>query len=442
MKPSRILACLALLGLLGSYLLSGCTVLDAIQSGLAEPTPTALPDENDPAVPIPETGAGQPPAPGTPTPEADHALTTWLVADISGSTLLQEQIVRFAATEVEFSLEIEQKIAAGPGGIQSYLQSAKTVAPSVLPDLALVPAYLLPDLVKSGLVYSFDGLMPEEDIDDLFPAASAVARVDGELYGYPQALAGLTHIAYNPGAITTTIPAQWSGFVNSPLRFAFPTGGNEGIQLLLQLYLAQGGSLVDENGKVRLEQPPLEAALGLLLTALNNGVLLPASDSLVTQGDTWALLQSGGASAILTTSQMYRQQASQGQVAGVAPLPGPNGPLVPLVAGWVCIVTTGDPRKQQMAADLIIWLANDGNMGNWSLRSSVLPSRRTAFLQWPENSYTTFLARELERATIMPPAAAGPINDALNGALRALFAPGVTPAVIPEIAEAAVGAIP
>ena len=90
-----------------------------------------------------------------------------------------------------------------------------------------------------------------------------------------------------------------------------------------------------------------------------------------------------------------------------------------------------------MAAELLSWLAEGSNLGEWSLSSMTLPARRSAFEQWPdEDEYTSFLQEELERGEAFPNAADKIVIDALSVALFDVLTLAKTPQAAAEDAAA------
>jgi ABC-type glycerol-3-phosphate transport system substrate-binding protein len=113
--------------------------------------------------------------------------------------------------------------------------------------------------------------------------------------------------------------------------------------------------------------------------------------------------------------------------------------MPPLVKGWAWAISTPDPVRQEMAAELLTWFASGPNLGEWSVAASMLPSRREAFLEWPaNNAYITFLQSELDRAEAFPNAANSTIISALSTAVFVVISSAKSPQTAAEEAAAAV----
>jgi ABC-type glycerol-3-phosphate transport system substrate-binding protein len=92
--------------------------------------------------------------------------------------------------------------------------------------------------------------------------------------------------------------------------------------------------------------------------------------------------------------------------------------LTPLVDGWVWAISTTQPNRRDIAAELIAFLVNETNLGEWSQESKELPARRQALTQWPGgDAYVNFIQLELERAQANPLIESDPILIALGNSV-------------------------
>lgn len=427
--------------------LVGCGLLNDERDPDATATPTLF---------ISPTPALTPSPAGTTSPNSEAVLSTpapdlltlrlWTTEEISprsevrGGPVLVEQLNAFDAAHPELALDVQLKAVTGQGGVLSYLRTGRTVAPTILPDVVLLQASQLAAATQEGLIYPLDTLLAPEMINDLYPAAANLSRVNNALMGYPFLLTGLEHLAYNSTLITTTIPITWTGFMSLPVAdFVFPAASQSGSRLVLQLYLASGGTLTNEAGQPNLQLEPLIQALNLLNRGRETGALLLESDNLTTNAEVWQLFQSGPVNVVPTGVRNFLDNRSFVLDSQYAPLPGVNGPLVPLLDGWVWAITTADPTRQTLAAELISWLASDATIGGWTMVAAQLPARRSAFAFWTvEQPYQTFLQNQLELAQPFPAAATSTILTALSNATFVVIDGSKTPEVAAQEAVAAV----
>lgn len=385
-------------------------------------------------VPTP-VGTGTSDVAATPT---RMVLRLWTTEEISprsevrGGGILVEQLDTFASSHPDLLLDVQLKAVSGQGGTLSYLRTGRTVAPSVLPDVVLLQASQLAAATQEGLIYPLDTLISAEMINDLYPAAASLSRVNDSLMGYPFALTSLEHLAYNGAVITSTLPITWNAMIDlANADFVFPAAGLTGSRLILQLYLAFGGVLTNEVNQPNLQVEPLTQALTLISQGRQAGFVLLESDNLTTNGEAWQLFQSGLANIVPTNPRNFLDNRDLVSNAQYAFIPGPNGPIVPLVDAWVWAVTTPDPARQALAGELIRWLSSDATMGGWTSVAAHLPARRSAFAFWTvELPYQSFLQTQLEQAQPFPAAATSSIITALNNATFAV----IDGSKIPEVA--------
>lgn len=421
--------------------LSGCSLFEGSQEEALEtptvvvPTPgsTATPED---AAPAQATEVVSPPALVT--------LNIWFVEEISpendtpDGTILAEQLAAYDTGHLNLTLNVENKTPSGQGGTLSYLRTGRGVAPSVLPDLVVLPTGLLPTAAAENLIYPLDELISQEMKDDLFPAAASLARPEGQVFGYPFALWNLTHAAAASEAFGEAIPTTWDDLLDADdATFIFPGAGSSGAEFVLQLYLASGGSLTDEAGQPSLDVEVLTEALSHFTRGRIRGLIPLQSSNMTAFDQSWEALRNGTANMAQTDSEQFLGELETGPEYRFADLPGAEESLVPLVRGHAYAISTPDPVRQALVAELLGWLAEGSNLGEWSLAAMTLPARRSAFEEWPQdNEYVSFLREELEDAQAFPGKAEKAIVDALSNALFDVLTLAKTPQAAAEDAAA------
>jgi ABC-type glycerol-3-phosphate transport system substrate-binding protein len=440
-RRPAVTVCFALI--LPLLFLAACDLLAGDVTPEAAPTPTS------PAQTIPEPTPDlslTPIAVETPPAQQSMTLTLWTRPDVvpsseePGSAALLEQLTTFDAQHEELTLLVEAKASSGQGGALSYLRTGRTVAPSILPDLLLLPAGQLADAVVENLVFPLDGALNEEMVGALFPAARALAQVDGVTYGYPYALTNVQHLVYDTAVITRTLPVTWPELqgANNDFRLIFPAASQDGARMTLELYLAAGGALRNSAGQLALEPEPLTVALGQIQQATANGRILPESIAATSLDQAWQLFQNSTANVLLSDAMTYQRQRPPAGRYAFAPLPGLEAAL-PLRAGallWV--VTTPDPVRQALAVELIAWLAAPENLARWSYAANFVPARADALALWPAgDAHAAFLARMLPDARPHPAEASAALLSALAQATENVTAGAQTAANAAEAAATA-----
>ena len=350
-------------------------------------------------------------------------LTLWTSPDMAprtelpGGTTLLDQLNAFDSSHPDLNLYVELKTIADQGGILSYLRSGRSIAPSILPDVILLSTHHLRDAAAQDLIYPLDDLLDEEMVNDLYPVARELAA-DEFLYGYPFALTNFQHLVYNSNVITATLPGNWPDLIAADRgHFIFPAAGPVGAEFTLQLYLAGGGTLLNDAGQPALQVDPLADAFRQIEQGVTANFIDVESGNTVTVEQAWQILQNQPDHIAQTTAAHFlRQQVLDGSgTYNYVPLPGPNGPLPSLVDGWTWAISTPDPARQALAAELISWLASSQNLGEWSFQSRILPARRSAFLFWPQDEpYVAFLQEQIANARPFPDGANTTLLAALN----------------------------
>lgn len=341
----------------------------------------------------------------TPTPSNTNQIIVWVPPEIAartvaGTAVLSDQFFAFRADHPGQEIVFEQKAVSGQGGILSYLRTGRNVAPNILPDLIALPIDQLAAAAAEQLIYPLDDLLSDGLYGELYPVAQVLGRSNEQVVGYPFALTHVTHLAYNTTLWKSPVPTTWTEWTtNFESNFIFPSAGQEGAALVWQMYLAEGGTMVNDAGQPALQVEPLTAVFDLLHLARDNGFILLQSSNTATLGETWQIFQAGSATFSMTTAEQFLRERVNTPFAGFAPIPGPTGPLAPQVDGWAWAITTPDPVRQAQAMALLETLVDAENLGAWSSQSNILPARQSAFDFWPSNdAYIQFIQGELEKA--------------------------------------------
>lgn len=416
-------------------LVQGGTINDEVAPTAAATAPPTI------AVPLTITQS-----PGVPPQEIDNRmLRLWIPPEIgarteAGAQELISQVRAFRTGQGDLGVAIEQKPIEGAGGILNYLQTGRIVAAGIMPDIVAVPTSLLMDGRSRDLFFPMTDLADQTYIDGVFPAPAEQAINGQQILGYPFATTGLTHLNFNPEVITQTVPLLWTSFISDTNHtLVFPADSREGAMLGLQFYLAEGGTLVDGAGRPALVAEPLARALTILSTHKAN---LLQSHQLKTLDEAWQYHQLGLSDFIWMRSDylLERQLLDPTLInsQGYMPVPGVDGPLIPLTTSWAWALTTNDPTRQSMAMELISYLTSPENLANWSSRSQVLPAHRQAIdLMSAQNDYLEFAAEQMELARPMPISETSRIMDVLGDAVFQVLTTEVSPVLIAEQAVTA-----
>lgn len=424
----------------GLAMLVACSLLEPGEpetTASPTPPPAATPTNTPAPVLTPDTAVA------TPITQTKTTLTIWAPPEIwaaseSGQATLNAQLNAYRASHPELDIRVETKSATGQGGILSYLLTGRTIAPDILPDLVALPADQLPGATTDSLIFALDDAIPPTYLEDLYPAGLKLVTVGGKLMAYPFILTQMPHLAYNGAVFTATVPLTWTQFIALPNQsLVFPADGTAGATLLLQMYLDNGGQLLNEAGQVELQVEPLAAALQELRDGRAVGFILPQSSNIQTLEESWQVFQSGQSSFVQTSATQFLRQQQTGQSFGAAAIPGRERPLIPLVNGWAWAVSAQDAAKRPLAADLLTFLIDNENLGEWSQSSGFLPARQGAFFYWPTtDAYVPFISDQLLLADAHPFPAGHPVMAALGGAVFDVISLAKSPQLAAEEAIA------
>lgn len=397
------------------------------QTGPAQPTPTAATPTDlltpaatltpDPALTVESPFGNQP------LQVSLWASPVWVFEPTHpGAQTLQAQLEAFDELHPDLQVTFTTKSLTGQGGALNYLLYGRPVAPSILPDVVMLTPDTLPAAVASEVIYPLDGLPIIDTVADLYPAAQNMAVVDGLTYGVPFALLGATHLAYDPAILTDPWPRRWDEMVTIPaLQLGLPISSPTMGQLTLQLYWSSGVELTDEAGRLQFNEGPLTKALTRVAVARSNGLIPLNTIGFSTLDEVWNAYAAGAVNTALVTGEQFLAQRATGRQDGFAAIPGAEAPIAPVVEGWIWAISTPDPARQQLAADLISWLVAPQNLGEWSLAALTPPARRSALALWPQDAYIDFLDQQLMQAHALPPA--------VDAAILSYFRDGVVSVV-------------
>ena len=391
---------------------SGASLADTL------PTPVDTPDMQLTLEPVETPSA-------TENPEIN--LVVWVLPEIelgsesAEATIFQTQLDQFVEGRPNLNLRTEMKTPIGQGGMVSYVQSGRSVAPGILPDVMLIPSYLVEEFINLEAAFPLEEFVSQEAAEDFFPAAQEIGRVDSTWYAYPYIGTGLDQAIYSTEQITTSIPISWDGIIDNELDVIIPAASRVGAQFLMQLYIAFDGQFMNEEGEIILEREPLTSALELIQEGREAGSILDISADITSETEGMERFDNGLGDILITSINRLDDAPVSSDRFGYSPVPGPDQSLPATIEGWVWVISSADPSKQALAGELILWMANSENVGSWSQQSGYLPLRRSAFESWPETPYNTFLQAELARAEQLSPTVRGQILDSFATALRVLF---------------------
>jgi ABC-type glycerol-3-phosphate transport system substrate-binding protein len=363
----------------------------------------------------------------TPTPQPTPGKTTirvwWpdeLYPQTSGEAedVLLEQFEGFRLTYSSYTLDMRRKRTGGMGGILPTLRTAAPVAPGALPDLTLMRRADMLTAATEGLIVPLTGWIPSDLITgDLLPGTQALGEIDGVQYGIPYAV-NIIHSVYR-ASVFEVAPLSFNDVLIQKPDYLFPGGATPVNWTLLLQYRAAGGMLVDADGAPTLDRDPLVAVLSYYARGVEQGLFNPSLLEYIHFDDYWNRFASGEVNLIGVDSMTYLAHKSSVQNIGLAPLPTLGSTPITALDGWMWVVTTNDPDRQQQALVFLSWMMRISQQSSFTEAFGILPSQRRALRLWNDEQYAQF-AQDLIASTQIIPLAQRNNNAAL--ALQSSFA--------------------
>ena len=405
-----------------------------------ENEPTELPD-------VAPTPATSPTASLSPNPTVEVAveptpstirLTVWAPVEFTpsgdeeGADLLRQQMAEFQNLNPAIQVVYEPKPLEGPAGLLTYLRAASAVAPTIVPDLIVIPAAGLDEAAQTGLLFPLEGLLEEGLREDLYPFATRDTRVEGEWLAVPLAVQVEHGVTRAGRRLPVPIPLDLNDLSvpNAPTWLFAGQGVEEGEMsnaLLLQL-LAIEGALPGPGALPPAEE--LVALLAAFQAAEENGTI---SRQVLSIDETEAIisrLQQGQVDLVETDSRSYLAEQQEGTPVRFAPLPTLTGMQTAVVDGFLIGLTTDDERRQAAAAQYLSWLLDPPQLAAWSRTSNWLPARRSVLAEvLDDEEYTVYLNERLQNGWLRPSGAVwGGFAQAVQEQFRTVMLGQTTPA--------------
>jgi ABC-type glycerol-3-phosphate transport system substrate-binding protein len=412
------------------------------------PTASLSPATQPPPLttPVPETTPDDGEAPqATASPSGVTAvLRLWLppefTPDLSTNSglIFADHIRAFEQAHPGVALELRTKVASGPGGLLNALTTGANVAPSVLPDVIALRRDDLIQAAAAGLVTPLEAYVSPDTLADFYPFAQSMGRAGGIWVGLPFA-ADARVLAY----VTRTYPSpplEWAELVTGTL--VIPAAEPHALTLL-NTYLAQGGTLVDEGGRPHLEQSVLADALEHFQALQAAGVLPLSTLDYADAAATWQVFRERRAVLAVTSAQRFLAEYFRVEGAAMTLLPTAGAPGLALTDGWSWAIVSVAPERHALAAALINWLLAPGQHAPWTEAKAVLPTRAATLAAWGTGRLAAQASDIVTHAQLQPSSITlGTVGPALRQALADVLSGRATPFAAAGVAAEAVGAEP
>jgi ABC-type glycerol-3-phosphate transport system substrate-binding protein len=403
-----LIGCLVVLSLMG---------IVACQNAVTANEQGAPPETQEATMtrlPVTETVVAQasPTVTPTATPEDNPvSITFWTVETLSPEAegepgrFIGNSLRAFERTNPNLEVNLILKKGSGKGGVVDFLRTAKNVAPSVLPDVAIMNGADLNQAFAEGLIQPLDGRLDRSIVQDLLPAARKMGTVAEQLAGVPVGLE-MEHAVYNTVVFTTT-PMLWTDVLSKNSRYLFPAKGTNGLvnDATLSQYFSAGGKLFDDQGNPKLDEQALRTVLDLYQQARERGVISPEILEAATTQELWPTYLEGRAGLAQVNVSEYLANRELLNNSTFAPIPVQTEEDTPVAIthGWVLVLVTDDPDRQKAALNLIEWFLSTNNNAIWNSIINSIPTRGSAYQQLAgDDPYWVFLIEQLNKAQPQP----------------------------------------
>jgi ABC-type glycerol-3-phosphate transport system substrate-binding protein len=388
--------------------LGGCQLPGTVsETGLATPPVivTTAPVE------IPTVGAPPTISVTTTPPTPTLTLTLWTIESISpeaqgeAGDFISSSLRAFKLFNPNVNIEIILKKPGGKGGMLDFLRTTRNVAPTILPDVAVLNATDLGQAYTEGLIWPLDDRLSRALVQDLIPAARKMGTVDNKLVGVPLGL-DIEHTVYNTRTFTAPL-VLWSDVLSRPAKYLFPAKGVNGLvnDTSLSFYFSAGGKLHNDEGKPQLDERILRNLLDFYQQAVAAKVIDPAALNAASTEDLWPTYLAAKAGLAQISMRQYLTDRDRLKNTSFAPLPvfKSGDPPVLITHGWALVLVTTDPQRQQEALNLIETFMSTENNITWNTINKSIPTRETAYKKIAAaDPYWDFVAEQLKTAQPQP----------------------------------------
>jgi len=372
-------------------LLSGCA---NIASLLPTPETAAVPSSTPTAEPsmVPSTTP-------TVTPGGPRILRIWVPPQFdpydgtAAGTLLRERIDEFTGRHPALQVEVRVKDKSGTNSMLNTLSTTRSAAASAMPDLVALSRVDLESATAKGLLHPLDGLttLPEEA--DWFPYAREMAHIQNSTFGLPFAGDALALVGFR-----YPMPGDWSEVPDETI-FIFAAKDPRAL-FTLSLYLSAGGTLLDSQGRLALNEAVLSEVLAFYQPDPEKSFISPQVINYESTEQSWTAFREQRANLVVSwTSRFLNEETIP---VALAPLPGLESGYYSLSTGWSWALAGSNPDNQALAVELAEFLSDSQFLAEWTQAAGYLPTRPTALSFWEDARMQLILTQIAESSNLIP----------------------------------------
>ncbi len=342
--------------------------------------------------------------------DTSGTITIWQTYNDEEHPVFKEMVRQFEESHPGVTIEVVRLPFAGA---EPKIQTALTTRTE--PDIARVDVSFLPKLASKNALLALDEYIPAAYRADIFPVALRSCMYDGRLYGLPDQTNGLC-LFYNremfreAGLDPDTPPATWDELVSYGRRLTDREEGIFGIGLTnslwwsLPFFYTHGADLLsDDLMHCTLNSPEAIAAFQLKVDMFEKyGIEGGAWRAGGITGDVG--FQNGRYAMILNGPWAVESLKRTGIDFGVGLIPaGPAGSHTNV--GGNDLVVFRSSQHPELAAEFLMFVANEENQRNWALTLGQIPVNTKAMdaITSEEHPYLSTFVEQMQTAIPRPP---------------------------------------
>jgi multiple sugar transport system substrate-binding protein len=359
-------------------------------------------------------------------PGAPMTLSVWAQQDYSHLAALSSTADAFRVVLNDWAQAtpgVQLEVSVMPALEQHKAKLLLAAAANRLPDVASIDSFWLPLFMEGGHLQPLNEYWPAEDRADFLDFTNqTLSDRNGNIYGVWHETD--CRVLFYRKDLVQRPPRTWDELIQVASRLAEERGiagylYNAGrweatVFDHLPMFWAQGGELVDVNGRPVFGEGENRERMIRVLTFLRDTVQSGASPRAVLANNDYKQLSAaaiaGDAAMFLGGNWQIRELKDALPPDAfakwdLAPIPQyREGPAPTGTGGWVWVVFAKDPERRKAAAQFILDVESPANGARISAATGRLPVRRSAyqnydaFKEWP----FPFFADMLDAARARP----------------------------------------
>jgi multiple sugar transport system substrate-binding protein len=386
-------------------------------------------------------------------PDAPIKLTVWAQQDYSHLAALSSIAEVFTTVFTEWASanpSVQLEVSVMPALEQHKAKLLLAASAGRLPDIASIDSFWLPLFVEGGHLQPLNQYWPADDRADFLPfTTETLSDRRGNIYGVWHETD--CRALYYRRDLVPTPPRTWDELIDVGSRVAREHGVagylyNAGrweatVFDHLPMFWAQGGELVDEEGRPVFGEGEHRDRLVRVLAFLRDTARSGASPQGVLAINDYRQLSAaaiaGDTAMFLGGNWQIRElkdalPAEEFAKWGIAHIPQFRAGAAPTgTGGWVWVVFAKDPVKQRAAAEFILDIESAPNAAQISAGTGRLPVRRSVYRDYAafKEEPFPFFGEMLTTARARP---AVPIYNSISRELQIAIGYAIEGTMTPE----------